>query len=73
MSIRPFRIDIPAAAIDDLYRRIDDARWPSDMNLDADDPWSYGTPVDYLRQLADYWRHGFDWRAGGGRDNPFHP
>ena len=25
--------------------------------------WERGVPVDYLRELAEYWRDGFDWRA----------
>src|SRR5688500_12190432 len=28
-EIRPFRIDIPQAALDDLHRRLDRTRWPS--------------------------------------------
>jgi microsomal epoxide hydrolase len=59
-GIRPFRIDIPEAELDDLRRRLDQTRWPDDP---AGEDWSYGIPVSYLRDLAGYWRTGYDWRA----------
>ena len=35
------------------------------------EPWLYGTDVDYLRSLVDYWRGTFDWRAQEARLNAF--
>ena len=60
MSITPFEIDIPQAALDDLQARLDNTRWPDDTPGEG---WSRGVPTDYLRDLADYWRDRFDWRA----------
>jgi pimeloyl-ACP methyl ester carboxylesterase len=65
-DIRPFRIDIPQAALDDLHRRLDHTRWPEEP---AGLGWSYGIPVDYLRELAHYWRTQYDWRAHEARLN----
>jgi len=59
-SIRPFRIDIPEHEVDDLRRRLTEARWPRDLDGTG---WDRGIPVSYLRPLAEYWRDGFDWRA----------
>ncbi|MGA6207110.1 epoxide hydrolase family protein [Nocardia testacea] len=59
-EIRPFRIAIPQADIDDLVERLHRARWPQQP---AGTDWSRGVPVDYLRGLAEYWSTGFDWRA----------
>jgi pimeloyl-ACP methyl ester carboxylesterase len=58
--IQDFRISIPAADLDDLARRLDQARWPAAMPGDG---WSRGVPMDHLRELATYWRTGYDWRA----------
>ncbi|MFC5064252.1 epoxide hydrolase family protein [Actinomycetospora atypica] len=55
-----FRIDIPDHDLDELRRRLDTTRWP------AEGPgrdWERGVPVRYLRELAEYWRTRFDWRA----------
>ncbi|MCF2532555.1 epoxide hydrolase family protein [Yinghuangia soli] len=57
--IEPFRIEIPQADLDYLHARLDNARWPDELP-DAD--WDYGIPVARVRELADYWRHGYDWR-----------
>ena len=63
-ALTPFRIDIPQADVDDLRRRLADTRWPHPVpGRDERTDFSRGTPLTYLRELADYWRDGFDWRA----------
>src|SRR3954470_2157558 len=57
-AIRPFRIDIPQAAIDDLRQRLRQTRWPQAVAQD----WSHGQPVAFIRELADQWLNDFDWR-----------
>ena len=59
-DIRPFRIEIPQAEVDDLKARLAGARWPATPTVDD---WSRGVPVSYLRELAGYWADGYDWRA----------
>ncbi|GAA5073980.1 epoxide hydrolase family protein [Nocardia iowensis] len=59
-SIRPFRIEIPQTQLDDLHARLADTRWPDELSGVG---WSRGVPVGYLKELAEYWRTGFDWRA----------
>ena len=41
-EIRPFRIDIPQAALDDLHRRLDRTRWPSELPGVG---WERGVPL----------------------------
>ena len=65
-AIRPFRLDVPQAALDDLNRRLVDARWPEKETVDD---WSQGTPLAALRALCDYWREGYDWRRCEARLN----
>jgi pimeloyl-ACP methyl ester carboxylesterase len=59
-KINPFRIDIPQADLDDLRDRLARTRWPDELPGTG---WSYGVPSAYARQLADYWRTEYDWRA----------
>jgi len=59
-DIRPFRIDIPQSALDDLHARLAGARWPDELPGVGR---ARGIPSSELRELADYWRTGFDWRA----------
>jgi epoxide hydrolase len=67
-SIRPFRLEVPQADLDDLRARLARTRWPDQP---AGVGWSHGIPVEYLRELAEYWRTGFDWRAQEARLNQF--
>jgi pimeloyl-ACP methyl ester carboxylesterase len=59
-DIRPFRIDIPQADLDDLRDRLRRTRWGHEIPGQG---WTRGVPVDYLKSLAAYWADGFDWRA----------
>jgi microsomal epoxide hydrolase len=66
--MRPFRIHIPQATLDDLHRRIDQTRWPEELPGVG---WERGVPLNYLKELTGYWRNGYDWRAAEARLNRF--
>jgi epoxide hydrolase len=66
--MEPFRIEIPQADVDDLRRRLADARWPDELPGVG---WSRGVPLAYLKELAGYWRTTYDWRAAEARLNRF--
>lgn len=68
MRMRPFRIDIPQADIDDLHRRLAATRWPGELPGVG---WDRGVPLEYLKELAEYWRTTFDWRLAEERLNRF--
>ena len=67
-EIRPFRIAIPQADLDDLGDRLARTRWPDDLPGVG---WSRGVPLAYLKQLTGYWRSGYDWRRQEARLNQF--
>jgi pimeloyl-ACP methyl ester carboxylesterase len=64
----PFRIEIPQSQLDDLKQRIAATRWPEEIP-GAD--WDRGVPLAYLKELAEYWRTTYDWRAAETRLNQF--
>lgn len=64
----PFVLRVPDAALSDLHARIARTRLPDEAPEPA---WTYGTGVDYLRELLAYWREGFDWRAQEAALNAF--
>ncbi|WP_422771042.1 epoxide hydrolase family protein [Plantactinospora sp. WMMC1484] len=66
--MRPFRIAVPQADLDDLARRLANTRWPSEM---PDCGWDRGVPLDYLRELTEYWRTSYDWRAAEAKLNSY--
>ena len=67
-NVRPFRVAVPDAVLEDLRQRLARTRLPDEPPLE---PWSTGTSVAYLSQLLDYWRDGFDWRAQEAKLNAF--
>ena len=63
-----FTLNVPDTAIADLRERLARTRFPDQA---PGEPWAYGTNVEYLRGLVEYWRTGFDWRAQEARLNAF--
>ena len=65
-GIQPFRVDVPQAELDELARRLDQARWPDELPGVG---WSYGVGCERLREIVAYWRESFDWRVQERRLN----
>ncbi|MFD6397464.1 epoxide hydrolase family protein [Nocardia sp. NPDC060249] len=71
-ALTPFRVDIPQADIDDLRHRLTHTRWPIPVpGRDDRTDFSRGIPLAYLKELVDYWRDGFDWRAQEAKLNEY--
>src|SRR5688572_984877 len=67
-AIVPFRIQVPDAVLTDLKQRLSQARFAEDF---GDPGWDYGTSPAYLKDLVEYWRDKYDWRAHEKRLNQF--
>ena len=58
--LTPAPIHVSDDVLDDLRRRLELTRWPDDA---GNEDWYYGVNRDYLRDLVEYWRTRYDWRA----------
>jgi microsomal epoxide hydrolase len=67
-EIRPFHVEIPQADLDDLKERLARTRWPEELPGVG---WGHGIPVPYLRELAEYWTDGYDWREWEAKLNEY--
>ena len=67
-EVRPFEIAVPDATLDDLRQRLADTRWPDEIPGSG---WDYGSNLDYIKELCEYWRTDFDWRAQEKKLNAF--
>src|SRR5262245_3407470 len=65
-AIRPFRVNVPQVALDDLRRRLAATRWP-DQETVTDR--SQGVQLATLKELARYWQTGYDWRKAEAKLN----
>jgi len=63
-----FKLSVPAADIADLRERLARTRFPDRGPGPA---WAYGTDVQWMRGLVEYWRDEFDWRDQESRLNAF--
>ncbi|MEW2353613.1 epoxide hydrolase family protein [Spirillospora sp. NPDC029432] len=80
-EIKPFRIDVPQAELDDLRDRLARTRWADELpESEVTDGlqkgpvqpgWEYGVPGSFVRDLVARWRDGYDWRAWEAKINAF--
>ena len=68
MSIQPFTIAIPQATLDDLRERLARTRWSVEIEGAG---WDYGISLDYMKELANYWKQTYDWRTHEAALNAF--
>jgi len=59
-EVRPFHIDIPDEALDDLRRCIAATNWPEKETVSDE---SQGVPLALMQDLARYWATEYDWRT----------
>jgi|HubBroStandDraft_4_1064222.scaffolds.fasta_scaffold03162_3 hypothetical protein len=64
--IRPFKMHVPDRVLIDLRRRLAEANWPDQL---PGTTWEYGADIKKVRELADYWQNGYDWRAQEAKIN----
>src|SRR4029078_1605319 len=67
-AVRPFRVEVPEADLDDLRRRIAATRWP-DRETVPDR--SQGARLAELQDLVRYWGGDYDWRRAEAQLNAF--
>ena len=68
MAVEPFKIAISDQVLDDLKQRLANTRWPDEV---LDSGWDYGSNLAYIKELVEYWRTSFDWRAQEVQLNKF--
>ena len=65
-EIERFEIHVDDAVLGDLQYRLARTRFPDQVEGTG---WEYGIPTTYLRELVEYWRDAYDWRAQEARLN----
>ena len=65
-EVRPFRVDIPDDALEDLRRRIGATRWPTKELVEDR---SQGVQLATIQELTRYWTSDYDWRMCEARLN----
>ncbi|RFM27380.1 epoxide hydrolase family protein [Deminuibacter soli] len=66
--IRSFTARIPQDLLEDLKQKISVTRWPDEI---PESGWHYGSSMAYMKALANYWLHRFDWRKTESHINAY--
>ena len=66
-TCQPYSIDIPDSTLDAIREKVAAYPW---HEMPDDGGWQYGTNLDYMKELADYWVNEFDWRKQEAAINP---
>lgn len=67
-SVEPFKVAVSDEVLADLRARLERTRFPDEVPATA---WEYGSNLAYMREVVDYWRTRYDWRAHEARINRF--
>lgn len=66
--ITPFTIAIDDAELDSIKARIASFPW---QYMPADEAWSFGANLNYMKEICDYWLKHYDWRKHEAQMNSF--
>lgn len=58
-NVQAFNIHFAKEEMEELHRRISRTRLPREME---DGHWNFGSDMDYMQRLLDYWNNGYDWK-----------
>lgn len=64
---QPFRVDADLSDLERIRSRLTSAHFACAPNDDTN--WSYGSDVDWLRDLVDYWLSAYNWQSEQRRLN----
>ena len=68
MDINAFEINFLDVEIQNVKTKVASFPW---HEMPKDGGWSFGTNIDYMKSLADYWTKEYDWKSQEARLNQF--
>ena len=68
MDINAFEINFSNVEIQNVKTKVASFPW---HEMPKDGGWSFGTNIDYMKKLADYWTKEYDWKSQEVRLNQF--
>ena len=66
--IKPFKLNIPDKALQEIYTKVKNYPW---HEMPDDGGWKYGSNLDYMKEISSYWVKDFDWRKHEVEINKF--
>jgi pimeloyl-ACP methyl ester carboxylesterase len=66
--VKPFKLNISEKVIKDIQNKVRKYPW---HEMPIDGGWEYGTNLNYMKEIADYWVNKFDWKKYEDKINTF--
>jgi hypothetical protein len=66
--IKTFKIDIPDKSLKEIYDKVKKYPW---HEMPDDGGWKYGSNLDYMKKISNYWVNDFNWRKHEANINKF--
>ena len=66
--IKTFKIGISDKELKNIYDRVKKFPW---HEMPEDGGWEYGTNLDYMKEISNYWIKNFNWRKHEAEINSF--
>ncbi len=66
--IRPFKINISNKIIEDINKKVVQYPW---HEMPDDGGWTYGTNLEYMKEISKYWIEKFNWKSVEEKINKF--
>ena len=66
--IKPFKIEISDTELKEIYLKVKNYPWHEMPN---DGGWEYGTNLNYMKKISNYWVKDFDWKKQEAEINKF--
>ena len=66
--VKPFKVNISEQIIEDIYNKIKKYPW---HEMPKENGWEYGTNLEYMKEISNYWVKDFNWRTHEAEINKF--
>ena len=66
--IKPFKVNVSDDILKEINAKVKNYPW---HEMPKDGGWEYGTNLDYMKEISDYWVNKFDWKKHEEEINKF--
>ena len=66
--IKPFKVNVSDNILKDINNKVKNYPW---HEMPKNGGWEYGTNLDYMKEISDYWVNKFDWKKHEEEINKF--
>jgi len=66
--VKSFKVNISDKIIKNIYDKVKKYQW---HEMPKDGGWEYGTNLDYMKEISNYWVNKFDWKKYEDQINKF--